>query len=140
MLNMSDYGNSGELISTAEASALELFVRSADAPRFAVPAGDYYWLTIRQDVRREVVRVTATHGTRLTVVRGEDGTQAQRFTAGACVSVEWNPAQMREFLASVATGCEPQPGVAGTHCLGCTTCITVDGCGRITAVNGAGGC
>ena len=140
MLNLSNYGNMGELSSTAESADTELYVRSFDAPRFTLPAGDHYYLTIRQEGRREVVRVTATAGTRLTVVRGEDGTSAQRFTAGACVTVEWNPQQLREFMTTFSSGCEPQPGVAGTHCLGCSTCITVDGCGRITRINGAGGC
>ena len=140
MLNVNNYGNTGELAATAEATDTSLVVRSFDAPKFNTPAGSHYYLTIRQDARREVVLVTGVLGTNLTVVRAEDGTTAQRFTAGACITVEWNPAQLLEFLGAGPGGCTAVPGVAGTYCLGCTTCITVDGCGRVTQVNGAGGC
>lgn len=140
MLNVIDWGNSGALADPLGVDATTLVLRSSDAPRFQVPAGDHYYLTLRDSSAREVVRVDATNGRILTIVRGVDNTAARQWAAGTCVAVEWNPLQLREFMESVQQDCEPTGVPAGTFCLSCNTCITVNECGRITQINGAGGC
>jgi len=139
VLNTSNWGNSGHLGAALAAAATELMLAYNDGLRFAVPMGDHYYLTIREGDRREVVRVTSASGQRLTIVRAQDGTQAQAFAIGACVEVEWNPQQLREFLEGIVTGCESVV-TPGTYCLTCNTCVTVNACGQITSINGAEGC
>lgn len=138
MLNMKNYGNSARLSAPVEPGDTEFKIVPADTAKLSIPSGDYYYLTVREGVRREVVRVDATTGFTLTVVRGRDGTTAQRFTTNACLSVEWNPQQLLDFIGVINN---PVTGVGpGTYCLGCNTCIDVDSAGRITAINGAEGC
>lgn len=140
MLNIKNWGNSGHLGAALSASATVLTLAYNDGGKFAVPLGDHYYLTIREGDSREVVRVTASSGTQLVIVRAQDGTTARAFAAGACVAVEWNPQQLREFFTGIATGCEANGVTPGTYCLTCTTCIAVNACGQITSINGAEGC
>lgn len=139
MLNVSNYGNSGKLGRTLEPEDTVLVLNGFNNAAFAVPAGDYYYLTLREAGRREVVRVTSAAGASLSVERAQDGTTAQRFTSAACLKVEWNPAQLREFLANAGSGTADNitPGV---YCLTCNTCITVNSAGNITAINGSENC
>lgn len=136
MLNTINYGASGTLAASISESDTEIRVSSPS--RFSVPSGDHYYLTLKENGRREVVRVFGSSGDRLQVERGRDNTTAQSFTQKACLAVEWNPAQLREFNQAGS----PAAGVvaAGTYCLDCTTCIDINSAGQITAVNGAGGC
>lgn len=140
MLNTNNWGNSGLLGAATGAADTEITLAYNAGNRFVVPAGDHYYLTLREGDRREVVRVIASSGRALTVVRAQDGTVAQSFSAGACVAVEWNPQQLREFFEGIATGCESNGVSPGTYCLSCNTCIDVNACGQITRINGAGGC
>lgn len=67
---------------------------------FNIPAGSYCYLTINTATTAEIVKYTSV-GTVLndsiTVVRGQDGTTAQSFPSGACISEGWNVEQVREF-------------------------------------------
>lgn len=138
MLNMKNYGNSGHLAQAASLSEVLLRVSPADAPKFSVPPGDHYYLTIREGSRREVVKVTRTEGTVLHAARAQDGTTGQSFSTRACIQVEWNPKQLTEYIGVVDP---PSNNIApGTYCLGCSTCIDVDSSGRITAINNAEDC
>lgn len=135
MLNMSNYGNTGKLAAAVKPEDTQIRVMSGG--QFTVPQGDHYYLTIRESGRREVVRVNSTSGGWLTVERAQDGTMAQGFSLSACLEVEWNPQQLREFLDN---GQSPNVISPGVYCLSCNTCITIDSSGRITDVNGAEGC
>ena len=99
-------------------------------------AGKYFYLTIRSGTRREVVKVTSIVGDTLYVTRGQDGTTPQAFPVDACVNFEWNPKQLCEFTQR-CTGQIPTPIIdPGTYCFDCNTCITINGYGQITAING----
>ena len=50
-----------------------------------IPTGDHAWLTIDDGSNVEVVRATARIATALTIERGQDGTTATAFSAGAAV-------------------------------------------------------
>lgn len=104
------------------------------------PADDgHFYLTIRNNNVREVVKVVGRTNDTLTVERGQDGTTPQTFSAGACVEVEWNPSQLCEFVNSCVTGdyhkIKPQ-----TLCVQCGTCLKIDEGGHIVEVNGVKGC
>ena len=135
MLNMKNYGHVGRI--AAPVSPADALIRVTPGASFAVPSGDHYYLTIRDGQRREVVRVTRTAGEALAVDRGQDGTLALYWSVGACVEVEWNPQQLREFVANIAQSNIMSPG---TYCLGCSTCITVNSAGQITSINGEEKC
>lgn len=135
MLNMKNYGYAGRI--AAPVSPADSLIRVTPGASFAVPSGDHYYLTIRDGQRREVVRVTRTAGEALAVDRGQDGTLALYWNVGACVEVEWNPQQLREFMANNAQSNIMSPG---TYCLGCSTCITVNSAGQITSINGEEKC
>ena len=81
----------------------------------------------------------AEPGDMLEVRRGEDHTLIQEFPAGACFVVEWNPAQLCEFVQSCVNGESPVMS-PGTYCLECNTCIDVDAYGRITKIDGVEKC
>lgn len=103
-------------------------------------SGTHYYATIYSGTRREIVLVTGASGDQLTVTRATDNTVAQSFPSGSCFIIEWNPAQLCEW---VTEGCVQalKPVMApGTYCLECTSCIEVDAAGRITAINGATKC
>lgn len=140
MLNVTNWGNEAKLYAPLAKTDHELQVSPHDALRFQVPAGSWYYLTLRQGPRREVVRVVGSVGRILTIERAQDGTARQDFEAGACLSVEWNVQQLREFIDQVGGGAEPTGVQPGTYCLDCTTCIEVNAAGQLVSVNGAGGC
>lgn len=140
MLNVTNWGSETKLYATLDKLDTELQVMPHDALRFHVPPGSWYYLTLRRGPRREVVRVVGAVGRTLTVERGQDGTVRQDFEAGTCVSVEWNVAQLREFIEQIGAGAEPTGVAPGTYCLDCTTCIEVNEAGQLVSVNGAGGC
>lgn len=140
MLNVTNWGSEAKLYAPLAKTDHELQVSPHDALRFQVPAGSWYYLTLRQGPRREVVRVVGAVGRILTVERAQDGTARQDFEAGACLSVEWNVQQLREFIEQIGAGAEPTGVAPGTYCLDCTTCIEVNAAGQLVSVNGAGGC
>lgn len=136
MLNMKNYGNTVRL--TQNIVAADVLLRITDAAKMQVPSGDHYYLTLREGTRKEVVRVNLTEGPILHVSRALDGTSGQSFSTAACLTVEWNPLQLSEFVAG-GSG-TPNLIAPGTYCLGCSTCIDVDSSGRITAINNAEDC
>lgn len=140
MLSTQNWGQSATLYQSLPVGVSEIALAPADRPRFAVPAGQWYYLTVRYNQRREVVQVQGLVDGKLQVTRAQDGTSEQSWPAGACVEVEWNPQQLREFLWQVGAGTEPTGVNPGTYCLDCTSCLTVNAAGQITRVDGAGGC
>jgi hypothetical protein len=143
MLNTTKWGAQGALGAGATALATTLRLETGQGTRFGpLPAGDHFYLTLKSGGVTERVRVTAVAGDTLTVIRGVDNTSAVAFPTGACVSFEWNPAQLCEFATSCAvTAALPNTGVTpGTYCTNCTTCFEVGADGRIKNVNGATTC
>lgn len=117
-----------------------LYLNTGLGASFKPVEGTHYYATLYSGVaKREIVLVTAASGDMLEVQRGEDGTLEQEFPAGSCLIVEWNPAQLCEFVQTCVTGESPvmSPGV---YCLECNTCITVDAYGRITKIDGVEKC
>jgi hypothetical protein len=102
--------------------------------------GSYFYLTIKGAGKHEVVKVTDCIGDTLYVVRGQDGTLAQSFPDKSCLKVDWNPAQLCEFVQQCTGNTVLPVAHPGTYCLDCTTCITINAQGQITAVNGAAKC
>lgn len=140
MLTTKNWGYSSKLATSLPLGENEVRLPATDLSHFQVNAGEHYYLTIRQPGRIEVVQVTSSLNGRLQVVRAQDNTQAQYWAAGSCVEVEWNPLQLKEFLEQIGRGTPPSGVNPGTYCLDCTTCLTVNGAGQITRVDGAGGC
>lgn len=78
-------------------------VSSTGLPTFQV--GDWLYLTLTDireggELRWEIVKVTSWTGTTLTVVRGQDGTAAQVWLAGAKASLRVTAADMAELEAA----------------------------------------
>lgn len=140
MLSVQNWGQSATLYRPLPAGVTEIELAPGDRPRFDVPAGQWYYLSIRFNHRLEVVQVQGLVGGKLQVVRAQDGTSELSWPAGACVAVEWNPQQLREFIEQVGAGAEPTGVSPGTYCLDCTSCLTVNAAGQITRIDGAGGC
>ncbi len=139
-LSTTQWGRTSVLSSAATADDTTLSIAPADAAGLAVAPGTHYYLTLRSGSRREVVRVVGSVATELLVERGQDGTTPQSWPILTCVVVEWNPLQLREFIESIGAGTEPTGVAPGTYCVDCTTCLTINAAGQITAVDGAGGC
>ena len=143
MLNTTKFGATGTLGQPLTATATTMALSSGQGSRFGpLPAGDYFYATVKSGGTREVVKVTALAGDVAIIVRAVDNTAATSFVSGACVTIEWNPAQLCEFARSCAISAALVPtGVTpGTYCTNCTTCFEVGADGRITKVNGATAC
>ncbi|MCC5809854.1 MAG: hypothetical protein JJU06_05725 [Ectothiorhodospiraceae bacterium] len=88
---MQRWVNNWDTVLSAPLSAAgeQLEVPLAAAERLELAGGDYYLLTLAEldaegvEVAWEVVRVTAVDGDALTIERGEEGTDAQEWPAGA---------------------------------------------------------
>lgn len=101
-------------------------ISTSDLARFKPESNTHYYLTIRSCSRFEVVRVTAARSDGLCVDRGIDNTTATDWPVGSCISFEWNPSQLCEFVAGC--GHAGTTGITGTVCTDCSTCLTlVDG-------------
>jgi hypothetical protein len=61
------------------------------AQLIALQYGGFYLLTITKGAQIEIVKCTSRSGGNLTCVRGQDGTTAQAFVAGATIDMR-NPA------------------------------------------------
>lgn len=113
--------------------ALQTQNQSAWLPREGSTNGHYYVL-LSDGMQREFVKVVGTDTSGLRILRGIDKTQALSWAAGSCVEVVWNESALREFMTTLDL---PNPVVpAGTYCLNCNTCITVNSQGQITAIDG----
>ena len=142
MLDVTNYGNTGKLGGAVTATQTVLPLVAGTGNLFSLAASTHYWLTIRSGAAMERVKVTARVGDTLVVAgRGMDGTTATAWNANACLSVEWNPTQLCEFVQQCTAGIPlPSSVTPGTFCLDKCTCITVDATGRITNINKGTSC
>ncbi|EFG2981110.1 hypothetical protein M9M43_002156 [Escherichia coli] len=79
--------------------ALPLAVQDEDRLAAILEEDDHTWLTIRDDVGAEVVRITHTCGG-FVVDRGEDGTTPLNFPKGSCVRWEMTPAVVKDLICT----------------------------------------
>ncbi len=142
MLNVNPYGQSAKLATAMTSSQLTLKLPSGSGSAFDPGAGNHYYLTIRSGSNVERVKVIGRTGDTLTLEgRGADGTTAREWPQGACLSVEWNPAQLCEFTQNCMAGAPAPVGVTPqTVCMGSCTCFDVDASGRITRISGGQSC
>lgn len=76
-------------------AATSLTVAASTAfPVIGVGTGDSFYLTIVQGDTIEIVKVTATSGATLTVVRAQDGTSASSFSSGDAIELRMNKAAL----------------------------------------------
>lgn len=138
MLNVNFWGKCTKLVSAITSTDTELKLPMGDGTKFPMTSDDHFYLTLKNGGTREVVKVVARRGDVLTVERGQDNTNAQSFGKHACACVEWNPAQLCEYVQSCTQSCTnitPQ-----TFVIDCGTAIEVNACGNIIAVNGSSKC
>ena len=138
MLNTNFWGKCTKLASSITATDTQIKLVAGDGAKFNMTGDDHFYLTIRNGGVREVVKVVARKGDVLTVERAQDNTSSQGFGVNACACVEWNPAQLCEFVQSCVGGCTnitPQIFVVQ-----CGTAIEVNECGNIVSINGSEKC
>lgn len=133
-LNVRNLTVRGKLNRAVDRTDTTLPLKFGEGLKFRVPDGDHFFATIRSFGHFEHVKVLRVDGDKLHVVRGQDNTKAQDWSADSCVIIEWNPAQLCEFVKSCVVGLEPISVEAGTHCLSCATCIEIADDGRIRKV------
>lgn len=108
---------------------------------FTPPAGDHVYITVRSGNKFERMKVVDTHLGKLIVERGVDNTTPKSFYAGACVTIEWNPAQLCEYVRNCMDGVPDRCVTPQTVCMDCNTCLEVDASGHIVSINkGTGLC
>lgn len=78
---------------------LPLFSKDEAALKALVPDGEYTFLTIRDLVGAEIVKVENTCDT-LLVTRAQDGTSEKTFPKGSCVRFEMTPAVVKELICT----------------------------------------
>lgn len=136
MLDANNVGARGSLPRGISSSDLSIPRPAANPGQFSIGANSHYYLTLRDGSRVERLKVTGMAGNLLAVMRGVDGTTPLSWPAGTCMLIEWNPAQLCEFVQQCtnigpsATGLE-----AGRYCLTGCTCLDVDSLGRITNID-----
>lgn len=138
MLNTNFWGINSKLSTAITPRDTQIKLPLGDGSKFRMADTDHFYLTLRNGGVREVVKVVARHGDTLSVERGQDNTTAQAFGADSCASVEWNPAQLCEFVKGCVGGCTnitPQ-----TFVVGCGTAIEINECGNIININGSEKC
>lgn len=140
MLNVKAWGVVSELQSSITATDTKIKLPSGDGLKFKVPSTDHFYITVKNGGVREFMKVTSVVGDTLMVERAKDGTSAVSFAKGSCVKVEWNPAQLCEYVQNctnkeTTTSIEPQ-----TICFSCETCIEIDEGGHVISVNGSTKC
>lgn len=93
------------LAASITSGSATLSVQTADAGKFpTLGAGDWFPLTVVDTAgNMEVMRVTARAGAVLTISRGQEGTTAKAFSAGARVDVRLTAATLEPALRE-ATG------------------------------------
>lgn len=142
VLNPNPIGTTAQLAAPMTNSQLTLRVPSGVGALLDPGAGNHYYLTIRSSSAVERVKVIARSGGLLTLEgRGADNTTPQAWPQGACLSVEWNPAQLCEFVQNCMEGGAAPTGVeAQTVCMASCACIDVGADGRITKITGGQSC
>lgn len=140
-INVSKWSARSALAAAVDTNDEALVLEYGTGPRFRLAREeDYFYATIRSAGKFEHVKVLRVAGDTLHIVRGQDSTEAQSWPSGACIEVEWNPAQVCEFTRQCVLGQTPTTVAPGTYCLDCNTCITIGSDGRITAVDGEKKC
>ena len=74
-----------------------------------LPEGDHVYLTLRYLDRYEVVKFvkdTTLKNGKVPVVRDVLGKGRRNFPAGACVAVDWNSIQLKEFICQTKEDCQ----------------------------------
>ena len=82
-------------------ASAQLLLASGGGAYFAIGSGNYVYLTVEDGNSVEIMKFTNTGiivNDTITVERGQDGTTAKSFPAGACVKVAWNVAQLQEIV------------------------------------------
>jgi hypothetical protein len=93
-----------------------LRVKQGDGAKFALPIGDYGYITLRDRLNYEVVKyqiagvvpvlplpnppVSPTDD--IVIIRAQDGTTAKQFPVGTCVEITWNKAQFYDTVNQIA--------------------------------------
>jgi hypothetical protein len=142
MLNATSIGTKTTLATAITSNGLTLRVPSGMGQALDPGTGNHFWLTIRSGSSIERVKVIGRSGDLLTLEgRGGDGTTARQWPAGACLEVEWNPAQLCEFIQNCMAGAASPTGVTPqTICMASCACIDVGADGRITKISGGQSC
>lgn len=82
-------------------SSLQLQLATGTGAYFNIGSGNYLYLTVEDGASVEIMKFTSTGvvvNDTITVERGQDGTSAKAFPAGACVKVAWNVAQVQDLV------------------------------------------
>jgi len=93
------------LASAISAAATSITIASGDGARLGTLGSDVYYLTIYSDVSatvKEIVKVTARSTDTLTVVRAQDGTTAQAWSAGAFMEARLPKVVLEAFSQATA--------------------------------------
>lgn len=91
-------------------------VKLGDGAKFALPIGDYAYVTLRDKLNYEVVRYQiagtvpvlplpnppVSPGDDIAIIRAQDNTIARQFPVGTCVTIEWNEAQINDTVNQIA--------------------------------------
>lgn len=139
MLKSNNYGLRTSNTRVVGASDKEVSIPLSDSVKFQLTPSEYFYITVRNGDQREFMKVTGTDGNKLLVERGVDGTKPTTFQKGSCISVEWNPSQLCEFVKNCVGNNKPvvDPQVI---CCSCDTCFEIDDGGHIIKVNGGDAC
>lgn len=138
MINVTAWGRCSKLAKSITSTDTEIRLPYGDGIKFAINDTEHFYMTLKNGGVREVVKVVSRIGDRLIIERAQDNTSAHAFGVGSCTCVEWNPAQLCEYMHSCVQGCTnitPQ-----TVVVGCGTSISVNACGNIIAINGSEKC
>lgn len=65
--------------------------------------GGYFYATLIEALKMEIVKVTARSGDVFTIVRAQDSSTANTFTTAARIEQRWNKAQVEETIQDHAT-------------------------------------
>lgn len=82
-------------------SSLQLQLATGGGAYFNIGTGNYMYITVEDGQSVEIMKFTNSGvivNDTITVERGQDGTTAKSFPAGACVKVAWNVAQLTELV------------------------------------------
>lgn len=82
-------------------ASTSLQLASGGGAYFAIGSGNYVYLTVEDGNSVEIMKFTNTGiivNDTIAVERGQDGTTAKAFPAGACVKVAWNVAQVTDLV------------------------------------------
>lgn len=137
MIDVSKYGLNTKISSDVTATDSFIPLPAGLIGTFTPVAGTHYYMTLwGKGTNREVVRVTAVSGNKIVVDRGIDQTAPQAWPAGTCIGFDWNPTQLCEMWSACGNGLD-NVMAPGTYCIECTSCLTVNATGQITAIDGA---